>query len=203
MIILAATLLACSLLHARELKRVEEKEARSLFVGHLVTLGKDPKHYAFNLASFRKSTWVISCFLKDEQPALPSRYVMNSRGEIRKMTMDSLNVVLLNEYSSLPKEEDRKDLIQDFVELHAGENVVIINKTSNIPGYDKAPADPDIARAICAPFSFGNRVSVVYTYQRIEGIVRRYRFEFENGISFKRVRCAVMGTKIGDAQYYE
>ena len=128
---------------------------------------------------------------------------MNSRGRVKTLTMDSMNVVFLNEYSSSPQEKDRKQLIDDFTKLHSGEHIIIINKTSDIPGYDKAPLDPDIADAVRAPFSFDKLTTVVYTYQQIGGIVRRYRFAFKNGITFRNSECAVVGRRIGEAQYYQ
>ncbi len=197
------SLLACTMAHAMELKRVDEAKAKSLFTEYLKGSGRPTEEYAFNLKPFGNSTWLINCYTKHFSPALPWRHVMNSRGEIKEMTMDSLNVVFLNEYPSSPKEKDRDNLIQDFVKLHAGEPVSVINKTSDIPGYDKAPLDPDIAQAVRAPFSYDNLIAVVYTYQQIGGIVRRYRFQFENGTTFKRVECAVLGKDIGEAQYYE
>lgn len=184
-------------------KRIDAAKAGPLFTEHLVKLGLTPKSYAFSLSPFGQSTWIISCYLKGISPSLPWRHVMNSRGEVGELTMDSLNVVFLNEWPSTPKEDSRKALVQNFVELHAGEKVIILKATSDIPGYDKAPLDEDLAKTVRAPFSFGKVVSVVYTYQRIEGIVRRYRFEFENSTAFKRAQCAILSRDIGDAQYYE
>ena len=202
-LLVTAAFLASSSLHARQFTRVEEKKARLLFVEHLKGIGKSPQEHAFNLRPFGKSTWIISCFTKGIQPSLPWRHVMSSRGEIRELTMDSLNVVFLNEYPSSPGKKEQEQLIRDFVKLHAGERVSVIGKTSDIPGYAKTPLDADIAEAVRAPFSFGELVTVVYTYQQIGGIVRRYRFTFENGTRFRKAECAVVGRAIGEAQYYE
>ncbi len=189
--------------HAKELQRVKEENARLRFVQHLKFIGNTPEEFEFNLRPFGKSTWLINCYTKGLSPALPRRNVMNSRGVVKVLTMDSMNVVFLNEYPSSPEDNNRKKLIDDFIRLHSGERISIITKTSDIPGYAKSPLDDDIADAVRAPFSFGNLTTVVYTYQPIEGIVRRYRFMFNNGITFRKAECAVVGRKIGEAQYYE
>jgi hypothetical protein len=204
--IILTVLALCTIMpltHAKELKRVEEKKARHLFAQHLKSISKAPEAFAFNLKSFGKSTWLIDCYSKDEEPSISWRHVMNSRGEVKELTMDSMNIVFLNEYGASLEEKERKKLIKDFTALHSGERVSIINETADIPGYAKAPLDADIADAVRAPFSFGKLTTVVYTYQQIGGIVRRYRFTFENGTTFKRAECAVVGRAVGEAQYYE
>jgi hypothetical protein len=198
-----ALCMVATLANAKELNRVEEKKAKSLFVQHLKSIGKTPEELAFNTKPFGKSTWLIDCYTKGLKPALPWRHFMNSRGEVNELTMDSMNVVFLNEHGQSPEEEDRKKLIESFITLHSGERVSIINKATDIPGYAKAPLDADIADAIRGPFSFGKLTTVVYTYQQIGGIVRRYRFSFENGTVFKKSECAIVGREIGEAQYYK
>lgn len=202
-LVATAIFLAVSVARAAELKRVEESKANSLFVEYLRSRGLSPDDYAFKLKAFGKATWIISCYATGMKPSLPWRHVMNSRGEVDELTMDSLNGVFLNEYSALPEEKDRTGLIQEFVKLHAGEEVSIVNGAADIPGYAKAPLDQDIAGAVRAPFSFSNLITVVYTYQQIGGIVRRYRFQFQNGVNFSRVEVAVVGRAIGEARYYE
>jgi len=195
--------MVATLAHAKELKRVEEKKAKSLFVQHLKSIGKTPEEFAFNTKPFGKSTWLIDCYTKGLEPALPWRHVMNSRGRVKELTMDSMNVVFLNEYGVSPEEKDRKKLVEAFTTLHSGERVSIISRTSDIPSYAKAPLDADIADAVRASFSFGKLTTVVYTYQQIGGIVRRYRFTFDNGTAFRNAECSVVGRKIGEAQYYK
>jgi hypothetical protein len=198
-----AILFSGAILCATELSRVEEHKARSLFAEYLKKVDKSPNKYSFSLKPFGKSTWIIDCLNTAEDPSRPWRHIMNSRGEVTELTIDSMNVVFLNEYSVLPEESDRKKLIDDFTTQHSGDPVNIIAKTSDIPGYDKAPLDADIADAVRAPFSFGKLTTVVYTYRQVGGIVSRYRFQFNNGTSFKKAECVVVGKGIGDAQYYE
>jgi len=202
-LVAAAIFLAFFLARAAELKRIEEPKASSLFVEYLRSKGLSPADYAFNFKAFGKSTWIVSCYATGIKPSLPWRHVMNSRGEVHELTIDSLNGVFLNEYSALPEEKGRAGLIREFVKLHAGEDVFIINSAADIPGYEKAPLDPDVAGAVRAPFSFNNLITVVYTYQQIGGIVRRYRFQFKNGVNFGRVEVVVVGRAIGEARYYE
>ena len=198
-----AVCMVITVAHAKELKRVEEKKARLLFAQYLTSIGRPPEEFAFNPKPFGTSTWLIDCYTRDEEPSLPWRHVMNSRGEVKELTMDSLNIVFLNEYPSPLDDNARKKLIEDLSGLHSGERVSIITKTSDIPGYDRVPLDKDIADALRAPFSFGKLTTVAYTYQQIGGIVRRYRFSFENSARFRRVECAIVGRDIGEAQYYE
>ena len=134
---------------------------------------------------------------------MPWRHVMNSKGRVEELNAGSLNVVFLNEYPATPKKKDREKLIDDFTKLHAGESISIISTASDIPGYEKAPLDADIADALRAPFDSGKLTTVVYTYQQIGGIVRRYRFTFQGGERFSRAECAVVGRGIGEAHYYE
>jgi len=184
-------------------RRVEKTRAGSLFSEYLKRNGEPPDDFTFNLSPFGKTTWIVSCYLKGLHPAIPSRYVMNARGEVRELTLDSMNVVFMNEYPSSPEKEDRDKLIKAFTKLHTGETVAIISETSDIPGYDKASLDADIADAVRSPFSSGNLTTVVYTYQQVGGIVSRYRFVFETGKTFRKVECAILGEDIGEAQYYE
>lgn len=196
--------LATSSGSAKELKRVEEKQAKAYFSQYLKSLGKNPEASAFKLKPYGNSTWLIYFHTEDLKPSLAWRHFMNSRGEVRELTMDSMNIVFLNEYSqSLEDEKDREKLIESFTTLHSEECVSIISKVADIPSYTKAPLDTDIADAIRGPFSFGKLTTVVYTYQRIGGIVRRYRFTFDDGLVFRKAECAVVGRDIGEAQYYE
>ena len=201
--IIIAICMACSIVYAEDLQRVDGKKAKSLFIEHLKAIGRNTEEHEFNLRPIGKSTWLINCFTRGLSPSLPWRFVMNSRGRTTELTMDSLTVVFLNEYPSSHEKKDQEQLIQEFIELHAGENIEIIRKISDIPGYTSSPLDTDIADAVRSPFSFGKLTTVVYTYQQIDGIVRRYRFTFENGITFKKAEVAVVGQAIGDAQYYE
>jgi len=184
-------------------KRVDKTRARSLFSEYLKRNGEQPDGFTFNLSPFGKTTWIVSCYLKGLHPAIPSRYVMNARGEVRELTLDSMNVVFMNEYPNSPEKEDRDKLINEFIKLHTGETVVIISETSDIPGYTKAPLDADIADAVRAPFNLGKMTTVVYTFQQVGGIVSRYRFVFETGKTFRKAECAILGEDIGEAQYYE
>jgi hypothetical protein len=189
---------------AGELTRIDEGKAKSLFVEYLKATGKTEKAInTISLTPFGRSTWVIHCYANGLEPQHSWRHVMNSRGEVMELTLDSMNVVFRNEYPSSPQENDRKTLIEAFTKLHSGESVSIISRLSDIPGYDKTPLDPDIAPAVRGPFSFGKLTTVVYTYQQIGGIVRRYRFAFDDGATFRKAECIIVGHGIGDAQYYE
>jgi len=205
--LLAAALLFGVLLFAKRPKRIAREKARDLAVEyrrgidelqHISFWPRDP----FVLKPFGKTTWIID-FSSGWEPDDPWRHFMNSRGTIEERNMDSMNAVFLSEYPSSPEEEDRKQLIGDFIKLHSEQNAQIIANTSDIPGYDKAPLDTEVADAVRTPFSFGTLTTVVYTYQRVGGIVRRYEFTFEDGIAFRRAQCVVIGRDIGEAQHLE
>jgi hypothetical protein len=197
-------LAACSISLAVELKRIDEAKATSLFAAYLKQLGKSADDYEVSLQAFGKSTWIVRAHHKQFSFPVPWRHVIDSRGEVKELSLDSLNVVFQNEYPSSPKQEDRNKLIQDFVSLLDGGVSTVISKTADIPGYDKAPLDPDISETVRAPFSFGIVISVVYTYQQLPGgIVRRYRFRFKSGTEFEGMECSVLAVGIGEAKLYE
>jgi hypothetical protein len=203
-ILTALTFIGHALLEAEQLKRVDETHAKKLFTEHLKKLDKRLEDYTYSFEPFRKSTWMISCIPRAmELGGVGWRHVMNSRGEIEELSIGSLNVVFMNEYPSSPEKTQQEELMRDFVSLHSGEKTPVINGIVDIPGYEKSKLDPDIEDALRAPFKFGNLVWVVYTYQQHGGIVRRYRFEFENGNRFRRAECAKVGAGIGDAQLWE
>ena len=166
--LLAALLLFGLLLFAKRPRRIEKEKARALAVEYLRGIDelqhisfwpRDP----FDLKPFGKTTWIIDYF-SGEEPADPWRHFMNSRGTIDERNMDSMNAVFLSEYPSSPEEEDRNQLIGDFIKLHSDQSAEIIASTSDIPGYEKAPLDTEVADAVRAPFSFGALTTVVYTY---------------------------------------
>ena len=201
----SALFIAASFLSSAEpdLDRVAEDKARALMTKHLKRVGEPHEEWAIKLEPYGVSTWLVNCFPMREKPSLPWRHVMNSKGRVEELNADSLNVVFLNEYPATPKKEDRTKLIDDFTKLHAGEHIKIITKAADIPGHEKAPLDADIADAVRAPFDSGKLTTVVYTYQQIGGVVRRYRFTFQDGERFSKAECAVVGRGIGEAHYYE
>jgi hypothetical protein len=190
--------------YIRPVKRVDEAEAKQLFVSYLKKRGESADDWSFGLQPFGDLTWIIHAYRVDVPDPWPYRHIMNTRGDIDELSLGSLHEVFRLEYPSDLQEKDRQEIITQFITLSTGGEYIILNEPSDIPGYDKAKLDPDVAEIVRAPFSFGNLIVVVYTYEQIGGIVSRYRFTFEQGTRFSTVECAVLGTWIGgDAWGYE
>lgn len=185
-------------------KRADEEQAKKLFSAYLKKYTENAADYEFNVKPFRKASWIVSCFTKGLQPAIAWRNLITAKGDVREINDDSLNILFMNEYPlSANTKEDKEKVIKDFLGLYSGEEIIIINKASNIPGYDKNPLDPDLAPAIRAQYVNKDGITVIYTYQKIGGIVRRFRFHWTEDNRFRKAECSKLAKDIGAADYYE
>jgi len=202
--------LCCAHVRAAALKPVDDATARRLFEAYLKAQGQSPSDFGVAIKPFGKTTKFICAGRRDISPPFTSVYIMNSRGEIWPLGTDSLAAAYLNEFPSCPTEEDRRKLMESFIGHHAQSSLgarAIIRSTGDIPGYTTSRLDRDLEAGVCAPYSFRDNkdctIHVAYTYQRIGGLVHRYRLRFSAKGAFHDAQCAELGRDVGDAQYLE
>jgi hypothetical protein len=199
-------LAACLAPRAEEAKRVGEPRAQELFETYLGGQKQSAADYAISFHPFGQATWIVHA--RDKRIGIdhPRRYILDAEGRICDLTVGGLCHVYSHEYSSTPTEHERQDLVRSFVRQHTGDPIVVLSSPSDIPGHDMAPVDADLAQAIRAPYSFddrhsGRRVTVIYTYQQLQGLVRRYRFQFQKDGGLEQVHCVEAAQGVGDARY--
>jgi hypothetical protein len=179
----------------------DRKRAEKAFLDYLVSQNVDPIQYWFRVVRFCDSAWFVFCAFKDCSPTLSWNHVIHENEEVEELSAESLSRIFEVKYSKPINEVQQNRLIDRFIAMHSEFSPSVINSTSDIHGYDHSPLDPDTSILVREPFSFGNRVDVVYTYQLIGGIVGRYRFTFADGELFNGASYLEIGHGIGYAQY--
>lgn len=144
----------------------------------------------------------------DLSPAIPSIYILFSNGYIEPLGPYSLCRAMQDGKRHVTAEE-KMDLIRKFIALRDSDSgdltpSQIIEKTDDIPGYGKAPLDPDLEPIIRAPWTKmqkGDEVWTVCTYRRLGGLVRRYQCHFRSDGEFFYASEMELGMGIGEASY--
>jgi hypothetical protein len=190
-------------------QRLLESEAQTVFATYLQTRSQNSKAYDITLQPFEHLTWIIRVHERGLLNPVPTRYTIDQHGMVGELGRDpdtalpQVNNVFKQEYPMSLTTEERLPMIQAFINLHTGAEMAILTQLADIPGYSKAELAPDVAAAIRAPFEVSPDVMLVYTYQRVGGVVSRYRFIFQPDGIFKAAECAILGQRVGDAQYYQ
>jgi hypothetical protein len=196
-------------------KPISDTEALGLLRNYVKTHKAEylpVQDYIFGTARFGKRTRFL--YLKTFELSHPDihEFIMdNVYGGISKKDLKSIGWTCRREF---PKSDDpllHKTIIETFLRLH-DEDQRIISGTEDIPGYDKAKLDLDLENTVWPMFSFVSRrrhakvdtlVYVAYTYQRNNGIVRRYRFPFKNKeYLFETPTYVRLAQHIGEAYYF-
>jgi hypothetical protein len=168
----------------------------------------DTKHlsierYCIATRSYGTRSRFIYLTIEGMQPVIPRVFLMDSvYGSIHEADLESLTWLCQREFPEPKTETERRSMLETFLRLHHPEQR-IISALTDIPGYAKRKLDSDLASTIRPMFLFEEKdkevVFIVFTYAKLGGIVRRYRFPFK-----KRLRlptCIVLGSDIGDAHY--
>jgi hypothetical protein len=98
-------------------------------------------------------------------------------------------------------------VIRDFVRLHNPRETILLKLAQDIPKFSPAQLDPDIRGLPLTPLSFksGNEdVRIIYTWTKIGGVLKRYRFLiFHNpaGDVLGCESCATLQSDVGAAEY--
>ena len=83
----------------------------------------------------------------------------------------------------------------------------VIGSAKEIPGYAKAPLEPDVSGNIRPPFLAPARQGTVfwvgYTYTQMGGVIRRYHVAFRDDVLANPTTSVILGEDIGEAQYPE
>jgi hypothetical protein len=192
-------------LSAQEPERIDPKKSREIFTKYLIKNGMKPDDYALKTEPFGKFTTMIHCESTREMPSFSTLHIMDAKGRVCHASLNNLANAFMIEFPVSLGESEQMDLIEKFVS-YQGLGQKIIEKTSDIRDYAKAPLDKDLEATVRAPWKkdqHGAMIRIVYTYQWHGGVVRRYRFRFEQGERFRGVSCLVLGKSLGDALYEE
>lgn len=164
-----------------------------------------PSYYSMSTRLFGKRSQFIYLTIRVQSPSIPQVFVMdNVYGRIQENGMESLAWLCQREFPDPKTEEEKRTIVRTFLRLHRPEQRVI-SATADIPGYDKRRLDPDLEPTVSPAFATKDDAQtdafVVFTYERIGGAVRRYRFPFKKHLGLPA--CILLGSDIGDALYLQ
>jgi len=161
------------------------------------------EHYSITTRSYGTRSRFIYLTHKGIEPAIPRVFLMDSvYGGIHEKDLKSLTWLCQREFPEPKTETEKRSMLETFLRLHHPRQRIISSLT-DIPGHAKRKLDSDLASTIRPMFLFEEKdeevVFIVFTYEQIGGIVRRYRFPFKNRLRLPT--CIVLGSDIGDAHY--
>ena len=138
--------------------------------------------------------------------AMTSAWVV-SRYEAVKME-DSILTHAFRDLPPAESDEDKQKLIDRYVLLLQKNGQAIsyqqkIESLDDIEGYEKNRLDPDLEATVTQPYRIDDRIWVFYTYNRIGGVVTRYRFEFDVAGKLRSVQVQIIGREIGAYGYLQ
>ncbi len=196
-------------------KNLTDKQIAALFLNFCKLEHTSLEGQSLWFACFGKQTTVIKSFFSVLPTTLTNTWLADKRnGDILLRHPYHVMHICRGEFPRLTSpEKEFPTFFKSFARLWHDENVVLISGTTDIPKYDSCALDDDIEPAV-RPFFVSENAKepgkkntyaiVAYGYQKIGGVVYRYRFVFdENGELCSYPRCAEVGRNIGDAQYYD
>ena len=163
----------------------------------------DPSQYEFAKRELGKSTSIIYVVLKGMVPAIPMRYIYFNDGEVTPLNLNSLTRAYRVELENIVPDKTKDMIIKNFVRHDSDEEIEQIESIDDIPNYRNNPLDPDMEISVRKLFQIGESIYVAYFYQRIGGLVLRYRFKFKEDGNLDKVSRTIIGEGIGTPVYYE
>ena len=170
---------------------------------YLLSVDEDPLQNTFSKRALGKSTSIIYVALADMPLPVSIRYVYFKNGEIAPLNLESLTRVYQEEMQHIVSGKNREEIIRTFVSHHTGEEIAQIETVDDIPNYRNNPLDPDMESSVRKTFQSGEGVYVSYFYQKIGGLVFRYKFKFKESGKLEKVSSLLIGEGIGTPVYYE
>ncbi|MBN2053807.1 hypothetical protein JW905_02715 [bacterium] len=182
---------------------VTDESARAMIVAQFKARGVKNASSLLDMdvQPFGARTKVVKVTFRGMMPVSITRWIVDAGHGARPVEISSLLYAFQTDYPCVRTEHDKVSLANLFVQLIAVYHQEIIDSTNDIPGYDNAPLDPDLAQSVRAPFHIGEKSYVLFTYQQIGGHVRRYRFTFRLTGVLDEVDCLELGSGIGEARY--
>jgi hypothetical protein len=129
------------------------------------------------------------------------RYLSDSGG-LHRLSLSNLSSYITEKYAAVPASRDAA--IRDFIRLHNPFETLVLRSEQDIPGFTRDQLDPDLRDLTLAPVeTVRNRVvsSVVYSWTRVGGKLKRYMFESHPKGGPECRSCRVLQTGVGDAAY--
>ena len=170
--------------------------------------GRKMEQFTIVASHFGQHTLLLSAYLEFISPSIRTTYVVDRRiGKIRETSLESLSWAMGTEFPTLKTEDDYMALMKTFIRLSARHGADIISGVADIKQYEDQKLDSDVEAALRSPFKTSDKrhpiVYVCYTYQRIGGVVERYRFPFGPDGRLDTPSRVLLGRDIGAAQYLE
>lgn len=180
----------------------DSRTARAAFVDHLSKHGteigtKTPSDYDIKVKPFGESTWLVDAAFKGETPTSRATYIVDQKN-VHEATLRNLVYAHASKFPASSDEKKHREIIESIVEIHSshghGHPATLISSTKDIPGYEGVkkgiqgnriggPLDADLQSVVRPSWkeewpTSGYLFYVVYTYNRLGGVVSRYKFQF-------------------------
>lgn len=171
-----------------------------------------PSDYDIEVESFDAHTWIVRTTTRGSIGAREV-FIADPRG-FRPATLRNAST-LIHEYHRTHRDNKPVDIIEKLVGLlDPYEGTIIISSTNDIPGYRERPLDDDLEESVRPHWQFRDErsrevVHVVYAWERLGGVVWRYRVRFRDPRDntgrqlFESAERAMLGDFVGRASFLE
>lgn len=161
--------------------------------------------WKLNAKPLGKKGLLVEMILKGRSPERKKRYlIMSPEGGIEPFSTRALWEIYYSQEGKYPEDNDKEKMIKDFIaQVEEYPQWKTIQSVHDIPDYEKAPLDEDVAQVIRAPWKSSTGIShkrymiTTYTYSAVGGHVKRYQFTFSSNHHFFEATCLELGRGIG------
>jgi len=155
-------------------------------------------------AGLLKETYIAS-LSKHNSPL--TRYIIFKDERVVPLDLEQLITAYQKEMIEASSTLERKTIAMSLIRLADDDGPVFISQLSDIPGYKRHSIDRDLENMVRAPWEYKSRRGgiyvVLYTYTQFGGVVRRYKFLFNEFGLLHPADVFTFGYDIGYASYPE
>lgn len=134
------------------------------------------------------------------------RYFRGAR-VLLPLDLGNLSGYIARKHGSSP--ESRDPAIHDFVAIHNTRDTIVLSSAEDIPGFQRERMDPDLRdlpltrRDVPDPRNAAMTLTIVYTWTRLGGELKRYRFQAHERCAPICDSCVTLQRDLGDATYLD
>ena len=134
------------------------------------------------------------------------RYFRGTR-VLLPLDLGNLSGYIAQKHGSSPKSRDRA--IHDFIALHNTRATIVLSSAEDISGFQREQMDPDLRdlsfarRDVPDPRNAAMTLTIVYTWTRLGGELKRYRFKAHEACAPICHSCVTLQRDLGDATYLD
>lgn len=155
-------------------------------------------NYYYNVSRFGSRSWIVS-YGPYVVPSSPAQCIIDSEGNVSNLTAESLSKLMREEFDYRLHDKDHNQFIDRFLGILHGEKVVILDDVE----IKKLQLFKDIPQDLHSLKLTQDRVEILFTYQQIGGMLRRYEFHYTSSGKFKQATMSEIARGVGPAKYYE